>query len=116
MGVEQLSGADLADVTSIYTPFGTSTPLWYYVLAEAKAVNNGEHLGPVGGGIVAETLIGLLRVDPTSYLRIHRGFQPFLGSDLNLGPTPNLNITGNHTYTRAHFLHYADVVTPGTYR
>ncbi len=116
MGVEQLSGADLADITSIYTPFGTSTPLWYYVLAEAKTVNNGEHLGPVGGRIVAETLIGLLRADPTSYLRAHREFQPFLGSDLDLGSTPNLNITGNRTYTRAHFLHYADVATPGTYR
>ncbi|HTN78097.1 MAG TPA: hypothetical protein VMK16_00370, partial [Acidimicrobiales bacterium] len=116
MGVEQLSGADLADISSIYTPFGTSTPLWYYVLAEAKTVNNGEHLGPVGGRIVAETLIGLLRADPTSYLRAHRNFQPFLGSDLTLGSTPNLNITGNRTYTRAHFLHYADVVTPGTYR
>jgi len=116
MGVEQLSGADLADITSVYAPFGTSTPLWYYVLAEAKTVTNGEHLGPVGGRIVAETLIGLLRADPTSYLRARPGFQPFLGSDLTLGSAPNPNITGNRTYTRAHFLHYADVVTPGTYR
>jgi len=28
----------------------------------------------------------------------------------------NPDITGNRTYTRAHFLHYAGVVTPGTYR
>jgi hypothetical protein len=28
----------------------------------------------------------------------------------------NPNITGNRTYTRAHFLSYAQVVTPGTYR
>ena len=45
-----------------------STPLWYYILAEAKALAGGLHLGPVGGRIVTETLIGLLRADPTSYL------------------------------------------------
>ncbi len=36
--------------------------------------------------------------------------------DLKLGPTPNPNITGDRAYTRAHFLHYAGVVKPGTYR
>ena len=73
----------------------------------------GLHLGPVGGRIVTETLIGLLRADPTSYLSVHPRFEPFLGTDLKLGPTANPNITGNRAYTRAHFLHYADVVTPG---
>jgi hypothetical protein len=72
--------------------------------------------GAVGGRIVTETLIGLLRADPASYLNRYPRFQPFLGTDLTLGPTPDPNITGNRTYTRAHFLHYARVVTPGTYR
>jgi len=44
------------------------------------------------------------------------GFRPFLGADVQLGPNLNPNITGNRTYTRAHFLYYAGVVTPGTYR
>ena len=74
------------------------------------------NLGPVGGRIVAETLIGLLRADPTSYLSAYPEFHPFLGTDLTLGPTPNPNITGNRTYTRAHFLYYAGVVTQDTYR
>jgi hypothetical protein len=39
-----------------------------------------------------------------------------LGTDLALGPTPNPNIAGDRTYTRAHFLSYAGVVTPGIYR
>jgi hypothetical protein len=65
---------------------------------------------------VTETLIGLLRADPTSYLSVHPRFQPFLGANLKLGPIVNPNITGNRAYTRAHFLHYAGVVTPGTYR
>jgi hypothetical protein len=43
-------------------------------------------------------------------------FQPFLGTDLKLGPNPNPNITGNRAYTRAHFLYYAGVAEPGTYR
>ncbi len=116
MGVAPLSPADLADIGSVYSPFASSTPLWYYVLAEAKVASNGLTLGPVGGRIVAETLIGLLRADPTSYLSAAPKFQPFLGADLQLGPTPDPNIAGNRTYTRANFLYYADVVSPGTYR
>jgi hypothetical protein len=116
MGVEPLAAADLDDIASIYPPFRTSTPLWYYLLAEAKAATDGLHLGPAGGRIVAETLIGLLRADPTSYLAVYPGFQPFLGADLVLGPTPNPNIAGERSYTRAHFLYYAGVVTPGVYR
>ena len=54
-------------------------PLWTYILAETKEVTvklqttQGEisistrHLGPVGGRIVAETFIGLLLLDETSY-------------------------------------------------
>jgi hypothetical protein len=116
MGVEPLAAADLADIASVYSPFGTSTPLWYYVLAEAKTTTEGLHLGPVGGRIVAETLIGLLRADPTSYLAVHPNFRPFLGADLVLGASPDPNIAGDRTYTRAHFLSYAGVVTPGLYR
>ena len=65
---------------------------------------------------MTETLIGLLRGDPNSYLSANPGFQPFLGTDLALGPNPNPNIAGNRSYTRAHFLYHAGVVTPGTYR
>jgi hypothetical protein len=116
IGVPTLSRAELSDIGAIFAPFARHTPLWYYALAEAKALAGGLHLGPVGGRIVTETLIGLLRVDPTSYLSAHPRFRPFLGTDLKLGPTPNPNITGDRSYTHAHFLHYARVVNPGTYR
>ena len=66
MGVDRLSAADLAELQSY--GFQSSTPLWYYVLKEAQLVANGEHLGPVGGRIVGEVLIGLLQSDPGSYL------------------------------------------------
>ena len=65
---------------------------------------------------MTETLIGLLRADPASYLSIYPAFAPFLGTDLAIGPNPDTSITGNRTYTRAHFLHYAGVLDPGIYR
>jgi hypothetical protein len=116
IGAASLTRADLADIGDVHRPFGTSTPLWYYVLAEAKVAADGLHLGPVGGRIVAETLIGLLRADPVSYLSADPRFTPSLGSDLAMGPNPNPTIAGDRTYTRAHFLYYAGVVTPGIYR
>ena len=115
-GTTRLTPADLADITGVYKTFGTSTPLWNYHLAESKAAAAGLHLGPTGGRIVAETLIGLLRADPASYLTAYPQFQPFLGTDLQPGPNPDPNITGTRAYTRAHFLHYAGVVEPGIYR
>jgi hypothetical protein len=42
------------------------TPLWYYVLREADVETSGNRLGPVGGRIVAEVMIGLLDRDPAS--------------------------------------------------
>jgi heme peroxidase len=42
------------------------TPLWYYVLREADTRSGGNRLGPVGGRIVGEVLIGLLDLDPSS--------------------------------------------------
>ena len=116
MGLPALSRSDLSDIGGVYAPFSASTPLWYYILAEAKQAASGLTLGPVGARIVAETLIGLLRADPTSYLSVDPRFQPFLGADLKLGATPNPNISGNRAYTRAHFLNYAQVVAPGAYR
>ena len=42
------------------------TPLWYYILREADVRCAGNALGPVGGRIVGEVLVGLLDYDPTS--------------------------------------------------
>src|SRR5581483_10717472 len=62
LGVEPLAARDLGELA----PYGLerSTPLWYYTLKEAEVVADGLHLGPVGGRIVAEVLIGLLQTDP----------------------------------------------------
>ncbi|MFF1615040.1 hypothetical protein ACFVYA_45390 [Amycolatopsis sp. NPDC058278] len=54
------------------------TPLWIYTLDEARHRGGGDRLGPVGGRIVAEVLIGLLRADPASYLSREPDWQPTL--------------------------------------
>ena len=52
-------------------------PLWFYILKEAELPPyNGERLGPVGGRIVAEVLVGLLQRDPNSYLYLDPGWKP----------------------------------------
>lgn len=55
-----------------------STPLWYYILCEAHASNpsGGVRLGPVGGRIVAEVLVGLLAGDRRSYLHCEPTWRP----------------------------------------
>ena len=50
------------------------------VLKEAELRAGGEHLGPVGGRIVAEVLLGLLDADPGSYRNAEPGWQPVLPS------------------------------------
>lgn len=46
--------------------FDTQTPLWFYILREAELAG-GNHLGPLGSTIVADTLVGLAIKDPDSY-------------------------------------------------
>ena len=46
--------------------WSSETPLWYYILREADVRQAGNRLGPVGGRIVGEVLIGLLDLDPGS--------------------------------------------------
>lgn len=72
MGVTPLSAAQLQEGTGgdVVKKFniGTETPLWYYLLREAEIETGGRHLGTVGGSIVAEVIVGLLRADPESVL------------------------------------------------
>jgi hypothetical protein len=56
------------------------TPLWYYVLREAAVLGGGNQLGPVGGRIVAETFVRILKRDASSYLNVSGGFAPILPS------------------------------------
>ena len=57
--------------------WGGEAPLWFYILKEAELPPyNAERLGPVGGRIVAEVLVGLLQRDPNSYLYLDPAWKP----------------------------------------
>lgn len=58
----------------------SKTPLWYYVLREAAVIGNGEQLGPVGGRVVAETFVRMLKRNPDSYVNASAAFTPSLPS------------------------------------
>jgi Animal haem peroxidase len=79
MNIPPLSAAEL-DLANVAPSFVGHAPLWYYILREAKIRCDGRRLGPVGGRIVAEVLIGLLNGDPLSYLRVEPGWKPTLAT------------------------------------
>jgi hypothetical protein len=56
------------------------TPLWIYVLREADALHDGDRLGPVGGRIVGEVLVGIIDSDPESFRSVQRTWTPTLPS------------------------------------
>jgi hypothetical protein len=56
------------------------TPLWLYVLREAAVRAAGDYLGEVGGRIVAEVVVGIIRDDPESYLSNDPSWRPTLPS------------------------------------
>jgi hypothetical protein len=91
LGLTPLSTADLmsglpADEIVLLNSGGgillMKTPLWYYILREAAVVNGGDSLGPLGGKIVADTFVRMLKRDANSYINKTGGFTPFLPSDV----------------------------------
>lgn len=54
---------------------GSETPLWLYILKEAE-IGGGEHLGEVGGRIVAEVFLGLAKSDPNCFLNVDPAWSP----------------------------------------
>ncbi len=85
MGIAPLSDAEL-DLGGRGAPdFDGDAPLWFYVLREAELRGGSQHLGPVGGRIVAEVLVGLLAGDPLSWLNVEPNWQPALARDGRFG-------------------------------
>jgi len=58
------------------TGWRAETPLWFYILREAAACTGGQHLGPVGGRIVAEVLTGLIDRDKESFRQVSPEWRP----------------------------------------
>jgi hypothetical protein len=83
MGIEPLSENKMFDEGTlpeeVRKDLAGRAPLWYYILREADKVAGGEKLGPVGGRIVAEVLVGLLVGDSLSYINVEPNWKPSLG-------------------------------------
>lgn len=100
MGAPALSAGDLKDLSGLGVGFERSTPLFFYVLREAQVMHAGLNLGPVGGRIVGEVILGLLQSDRDSYLNAQRAWRPSL-------PTRNGQVTGE--FRMVDFLTFAGV-------
>jgi hypothetical protein len=81
MGVEPLSEVELFPTAALRRRFAGKTPLWYYILRESSVVAKGKHLGPIGGRIVAEVIVGLLWYDAHSFLRRDPNWMPAFAAD-----------------------------------
>jgi hypothetical protein len=66
--------------------FDKGTPLWFYILREAELTSGGAELGPVGGGIVAEVFVDLLRQDNQKDIHQKKVSLPDIsGGDFRIG-------------------------------
>jgi hypothetical protein len=88
MNTAPLTAGDLSELSAYGLGLDKSTPLWFYTLKEAFVQNNGLRLGAVGGRIVGEVFIGLLKLDSGSYLNAFPSWKPTL-------PTRSGSVTGN---------------------
>lgn len=77
LGVEPLSPEQ---VGLAETGWEQQTPLWLYILKEAEALEDGNCLGPVGGRIVGEVLVGIIDADPESFRSVDPAWRPTLPS------------------------------------
>jgi hypothetical protein len=80
MSAKHVLSDDELQIKGLGFPEGRA-PLWYYILKEAEVQHGGEHLGEVGGRIVAQVLVGLLVGDQKSYLSSNRYWKPFLPAE-----------------------------------
>lgn len=97
--IDQVTTNATTLATAAGTQLDAGTPLWLYSLIEGAEIgretapgnfDQGEGLGPVAGRIVAETLIGLMELDPDAYLGSNRSWSPDDAAD-------KLGASGVHT-------------------
>jgi hypothetical protein len=99
IGADPLDPSELPQFPSDFR-LNRSTPLWAYCLQEGFVREKGLTLGPVGGTIVGEVIIGLLQLDQRSYLAADSRWRPTL-------PQRDGRVTGN--FRMVDFLTFAGV-------
>ena len=100
MRLETLGAEAFPELAGYGLGLEASTPLFYYLLKEAELLEGGRQLGPVGGRIVAEVLLGLLQLDAASYLNAAPNWRPTM-------PTRSESVTGD--FRMVDFLTFAGV-------
>ena len=76
MGLAPLNNIELGLPDPSNPGWAGKAPLWFYILREAELKNAGRQLGPVGGRIVAEVILGIIDADRDSYLHSRPAFTP----------------------------------------
>jgi hypothetical protein len=99
IGADPLDPSELPQFPSDFR-LNRATPLWAYCLQEGAVRTGGNTLGPVGGTIVGEVIVGLLELDRNAYLNADRGWKPTL-------PQRNGQVTGD--FKVVDFLTFAGV-------
>ena len=74
-GQRVATAVGVPDLTREQLGFKEPAPLWFYILKESELLG-GTRLGPVGGKIVAEVLLGLLAGDPLSWINNNPIWKP----------------------------------------
>lgn len=85
IGAPALRGGEFSELAVYGLGLERNTPLLYYVLKEAFLASGGQHLGPVGGRIVGEVLIGLMQSDRDAWLQAEPQWRPTLPSRFGAG-------------------------------
>lgn len=98
MGIPVLGPDVFPELRPLGSGLDASTPLWYYILKEGKFLGDGISLAGVGARLCGEVFIGLLELDPTSYLSVNRNWRPTLPR--RSGSTGDFTIVDLLTFAR----------------
>lgn len=85
-----LTPDQLQDLKQFNVGFESSTPPWYYILKESELNQvtlpdgtkvGGTRIGPLGGFIVADVIVGMIQGDRFSFLNANPNWRPELAND-----------------------------------
>jgi len=95
----QAMGIPVLDPSQAEIGSAIETPLWYYILKEAEVQTAGLYLGELGSTIVGEVIVGLMLMDPASFLSRDPAWQPTLreGGHFTLRDLVQYAFTGEST-------------------
>lgn len=90
MGLVPLTNAELG----ITNPaLGLEAPLWFGILKESSVKTDGATLGPVGGRIIADVILGIIDADDDSYFNVHgRAWSPNAAGQFGIADLLSLSV------------------------